>query len=96
MNIKTANKDLLFARASYFAFMRGWGFILPFANLFYVSLGLSRTQIGTIGTLGSVLGLVVSPIVVTEFKKLPRARTLLQLALVLGAMGYLLLGQQSG
>src|SRR5215208_1920114 len=95
MLIKVANKDLFFARAYYFAFMGGWGFILPFTNLFYVSLGLSGTQIGMIGSLSAIVGLIVSPIVVTEIKKLPQARTFLQFSLVLGALGYFLLGQQS-
>jgi MFS transporter, PPP family, 3-phenylpropionic acid transporter len=88
-------KDLLFARAYYFTFMGGWGFVLPFVNLFYVSIGLSGTQIGTVASLSAVVSLVVSPFVVTELKKLPQARMILQLCLVLGAMGYFLLGQQT-
>jgi PPP family 3-phenylpropionic acid transporter len=71
------------------------GFISPFINLFYVSLGLSGKQIGTIGSLTAIVGLVASPIVVTEIRKLPRARTLLQFCLVLGAIGYFVLGRQS-
>lgn len=92
---KMPNQDLFFARAYYFAYMGGWGFILPFINLFYVSLGLSGTQIGTIGSLSAIVGLVVSPIVVTEIKKSSRARAILQLCLLLGAVGYFLLGQQT-
>ena len=95
MTIKALNKDLFFARAYYFTFMGGWGFILPFANLFYVSLGLSGKQIGTIGSLSSIVGLVISPILVTEIKKLSQARSVLQTLLVLGAIGYVLLGQQT-
>jgi len=94
MRLKISNKELFFARAYYFAFMGGWGFILPFANLFYVSLGFSGTQIGTIGSLSAIVGLILSPIVVTEIKKLPQARTILQFSLIFGAMGYFLLGQQ--
>ena len=95
MSIKIPNKDLFFACAFYFAYTGGVGFISPFINLFYVSLGLRGTQIGTIGSLSAIVGLVVSPIVMTEIKKLPQARTILQLSLVFGAMGYFLLGQQS-
>lgn len=91
---KIPNKDLFFARAYYFVYMGGWGFILPFANLFYVSLGFSGTQIGTLGSLSSIVGLIVSPIVVTEIKKLPQARSILQFSLLFGALGYFLLGQQ--
>src|SRR5262245_5707523 len=91
---KTKNRDLFFARAYYLAFMGGWGFILPFINLFYIGLGLSGTQIGTIGSVSSIVGLIVSPIIVTEIKKRPQARGILQASLILGAIGYFLLGQQ--
>ena len=89
------NRDLIFARAYYFAFMGGWGFILPFINLFYISLGLSGTQIGTIGSASAVVGLIVSPIIVSEIKKRPQARGILQVSLILGAICYFLLGQQT-
>jgi PPP family 3-phenylpropionic acid transporter len=94
MSPKLPNRDLLFARAYYFAFMGGWGFILPFINLFYVSLGLSGKQIGTIGSVSATIGLIVSPILVTELKKRPQARGILQASLMLGAIAYFLLGQQ--
>jgi PPP family 3-phenylpropionic acid transporter len=95
MSLKLPSRDLFFARAYYFAFMGGWGFILPFINLFYVSLGLSGTQIGTVGSVSSTVGLIVSPILVTEIKKRPQARGILQASLMLGAVAYFLLGQQS-
>jgi MFS transporter, PPP family, 3-phenylpropionic acid transporter len=92
---KLLNRDLIFARAYYFAFLGGWGFILPFINLFYVSLGLSGTQIGTIGSVSSIVGLLLSPIIVNEVKKRPQARGILQASLMLSAIGYFLLGQQT-
>lgn len=92
---KQFNRDLIFARAYYFAFMGGWGFVLPFINLFYVSLGLSGAQIGTVGSVSAIVGLVVSPIIVSEIKKRPQARGILQGSLMLGAVGYFLLGQQT-
>jgi PPP family 3-phenylpropionic acid transporter len=95
MSLKLPNRDLLFARAYYFAFMGGWGFILPFINLFYVSLGLSGKQIGTIGSVSATVGLIVSPVIVTEIKKRPQARGILQASLMLGAIIYFLLGQQT-
>jgi PPP family 3-phenylpropionic acid transporter len=95
MSLKLPNRDLLFARAYYFAFMGGWGFVLPFINLFYVSLGLSGTQIGTIGSVSATVGLIVSPVIMTEIKKRPQARGILQASLMLGAMAYFLLGQQT-
>ena len=92
---KIKNPDLFFARAYYFAFMGGWGFILPFINLFYVSLGLSGTQVGTIGSVNAVVGLIVSPIIVAEVKKRPQARGILQASLMSGAICYFLIGQQT-
>src|SRR5690349_20881257 len=76
------HRDLIFARAYYFAFMGGWGFVLPFVNLLCISLGLSGTQIGTIGSVNAIVGLIVSPIIVNEIKKRPQARGILQAALL--------------
>ncbi len=95
MLAKQLNHDLIFARAYYFAFMGGWGFILPFVNLFYVSLGLSGAQIGTIGSVSAMVGFIVSPVLVSEIKKRPQARGILQASLMLGAIAYFLLGQQT-
>lgn len=92
---KQLNRDLIFARAYYFAFMGGWGFVLPFINLFYVSLGLTGAQIGAVGSVSAIVGLVVSPIIVSEIKKRPQARGILQASLMLAALGYFLLGQQT-
>jgi MFS transporter, PPP family, 3-phenylpropionic acid transporter len=89
------NRDLIFARAYYFAFMGGWGFVLPFVNLFYVSVGLKGAQIGTIGSISSIVGLIVSPIIVNEIKKRPQARGILQASLMLAAVFYFILGQQT-
>lgn len=92
---KQLNRDLIFARAYYFVVMGGWGFILPFVNLFYISLGLSGKQVGTIGSVSAIVGLIVSPIVVSEIKKRPQARAILQASLMSGAICYFLIGQQS-
>ena len=95
MLIKPLNRDLIFARAYYFAFLGGWGFVLPFINLFYISLGLTGRQIGTISSVSAIVGLLLSPVIVNEVKKRPQARGILQASLALGAIGYFLLGQQT-
>jgi len=88
-------RDLIFARLYYFTFMGGWGFILPFINLFYVDLGLSGKEIGLIASTSSLVGMVAAPVWVSQVKKHPQAQRFLQLALVLGAAGYFMVGQQT-
>ena len=95
MFFRPIHRDIVFARAYYFAFMGGWGFVLPFINLFYIGLGLSGTQIGTIGSVNAIVGLIVSPILVHEVKKRPQARGILQASLMSAAICYFLIGQQS-
>jgi len=92
---KLPPKDLLFARLYYFTFMGGWGFILPFANLFYISLGFSGKQIGFISSTSAIVGMIASPIWVSTVKRQPLAHRILQTAIVLGAIGYFLLGRQT-
>ena len=92
---KIQDRDLFFSRAFYFAFMGGWGFVFPFVNLFYKSLGLSGTQIGAISSTSSVVGLLFAPLIVSEIKKRPCARGLLQASMLLGAVGYFTLGHQT-
>src|SRR5512147_3031135 len=95
LSIKLPAKDLLFARFYYFTFMGGWGFILPFTNLFYVSLGFSGKQIGLISSTSAIVGMIASPIWVSTVKRHPAAQRILQIAIVLGAIGYFLIGRQT-
>ena len=87
-------KDLFFARLYYFAFMGGWGFVLPFMNLFYVSLGLSGKQIGFIASTSALVGMFASPVWVSEVKKHPQSQRLLQIAIIIGAVIYSIIGNQ--
>jgi MFS transporter, PPP family, 3-phenylpropionic acid transporter len=89
------SRDLFFTRVYYFCYMGGWGFVLPFINLFYISLGFSGKQIGVISSVSAVVGMLVSPIWVDYVKKHAQARRLLQIVLILGALGYLMIGLQS-
>src|SRR5258706_3538028 len=92
---KLPPKDLFFARLYYFTFMGGWGFILPFANLFYVSLGFSGKQIGVISSTSAVVGMIASPIWVSTVKRNPLAQRILQTDIILGAIGYYFIGRQT-
>src|SRR6185503_8519059 len=93
--MKLPPRNLLFARVYYFTFMGGWGFVLPFMNLFLVSLGFSGKQVGLISSVNALVGMITSPIWVSEVKKHPRAQWLLQIAILLGAIGYFLIGHQT-
>ena len=74
--------------------MGGWGFVLPFMNLFFVSLGFSGQQIGLIASVSALVGMIASPIWVSEVKKHQHARRFLQAAILFGAIGYFLIGNQ--
>jgi PPP family 3-phenylpropionic acid transporter len=87
-------RNLFFARVYYFTFMGGWGFVLPFMNLFFVSLGLSGQQIGLIASVSALVGMIASPLWVSEVKKHPQAQRILQGAILLGASGFFLIGNQ--
>lgn len=88
-------RDLILARAYYFAYLGGWGFILPFINLFYVGLGLNGKQIGTLSATSSLVGLLLAPVLVSEVKKSARPERYLQWALALGALAYLFIARQT-
>ncbi len=88
-------RDLTLVRAYYFAFMGGWGCILPFMNLFYVSLGLTGKQIGSFASISAVVGLIFAPLWVTQSRKQPNPGRFLQLAVALGALAYLLIANQT-
>jgi PPP family 3-phenylpropionic acid transporter len=95
LSSKLPPKDLLFARLYYFTLMGGWGFILPFVNLFYTSLGFSGKQIGLISSTSAIVGMIASPIWVSTVKRHPSAQRILQIAIVLGAIGYYFIGRQT-
>ena len=95
LSTKLPTRDLLFARLYYFTLQGGWGFILPFMNLFYVSLGFSGKQIGLVTSTSAIVGMIASPIWVSYVKRHPRAQRILQIAIVFGATGYYFLGHQT-
>jgi MFS transporter, PPP family, 3-phenylpropionic acid transporter len=88
-------RDLWLAQLYYFTFMGGWGFLFPFVNLFYVSLGLKGAQIGTIASTAAIVGLISAPIWANEVKKHANPRIFLQIAMLFSATFYILIGQQS-
>ncbi len=92
---KHKHADLFFTRLYYFSFIGGVGFLSPFLNMFYVSLGFSGKQIGSLASTSAIVGLFAAPLIVTEIEKRPQARSFLQVLLVLGALRYFIIGQQT-
>jgi PPP family 3-phenylpropionic acid transporter len=68
---------------------------LPFANIFYTSLGFNGKQIGVISSTSAIVGMIISPLWVSAVKRQPFARQILQIAIVFGAIGYFLIGHQT-
>ncbi len=87
-------RNLWTIRAYYFITIGAGGFTIPFIALFYRQQGLSGTEIGWLGTVQALAGLLAAPIWGRWSDKLNRPRQLLQIALVGSAVFYLLLGQQ--
>jgi hypothetical protein len=77
-------RDLWFARFYYFFWLGGLGFVLPFVNLFYVSLGLKGTEIGIFASTGALVSLAAAPLIVSRIKQQPQPRRYLQLPSVGG------------
>jgi PPP family 3-phenylpropionic acid transporter len=82
-------------RIYYFLFLGGFSFISPFLNLFYQRRGLSGIQIGLLGTVSAVIGLLVAPLWGHWSDRLVHPRRLLQFAFLGASVAYLLLSQQS-
>jgi PPP family 3-phenylpropionic acid transporter len=92
---KPGQRDITLVRGYYFAFMGGWGCILPFMNLFYVSLGLTGKEIGSFASISAIVGLFAAPLWVTQSRKQPNPGRFLQMAVALGALAYLLIANQT-
>jgi PPP family 3-phenylpropionic acid transporter len=71
------------------------GSISPFINLFYVSNHLSGTEIGVLGTISALVGLISAPIWGRWNDTLRRPRLILQITLGANALAYYLLSQQT-
>jgi len=82
-------------RLYYLLWMGAGGFIFPFISLFYAERGLSGTQMGWLGTIGSLVGLVSAPFIGRMSDNLPHPRRILQLCLFSSGILILLLSQQN-
>ena len=91
----TPKRHLYFIRAYYFILIGGGGFLFPFITIFYRRQGLSGTEIGIIGTIQAIAGLIAAPMWGRWSDATGRVRRLLQISFVLTAVSTLLLGRQS-
>jgi PPP family 3-phenylpropionic acid transporter len=87
------NSQLIPLRLYYF-FTGTSGFLIPFLSLFYVERGLTGTQIGWLGTIGSLTALVVAPLWGRWSDRIPHPRGLLQFSILGSAIFFLFLSQQ--
>lgn len=88
-------RDLRAVRGYYFAYVGGAGFIGPFLNLFYTSLGLSGKQIGIFASITGVVAMLIAPFWVSEVRKRSNPRAYVQLGIVCSALAYLLISRQT-
>lgn len=82
-------------RLYYMLYFCGTGSMSPFINLFYVSRGLSGTEIGLLGTISAISGLISAPFWGRLNDNIRRPRRLLQLALAVNSLAYFLLSHQN-
>ena len=61
--VRHMNRNLTFIRLYYLFWLGAGGFIYPFISLFYKQQGLSGTQMGLLGTIGSIIGLISAPLI---------------------------------
>ncbi len=78
----------------YYLFTGTSGFLLPFLSLFYVDRGLSGTQIGWLGTIGSLTALLIAPVWGRWSDRIAHPRGLLRFSILGYAALHLLMSQQ--
>lgn len=88
------NRNLVFIRLYYLFWLGAGGFIYPFISLFYKQQGLSGTQMGLLGTIGSIIGLVSAPLIGRISDNVSNPRRVLQVCLVGSSVLFLILSQQ--
>ena len=75
------NRDLTMMRLYYLVWLGGSGLFSPFFNLYLIQKGLSGTEIGLLGPLGSMVAIIASPTWGRLNDRTGKTRLLLQLGL---------------
>jgi PPP family 3-phenylpropionic acid transporter len=91
----TDEKNLWLIRLYYALYFAGMGSISPFLTLFYVSKGLSGTQIGILNSITALGYFLCAPIWGSYHDRSRRPRMVLQIALVLNTAAMYLISRQS-
>src|SRR5688572_15875226 len=89
------NRNLAFIRLYYLFWLGAGGFIYPFISLFYKEQGLSGTQMGLLGTVGSIIGLISAPLIGRISDNVSNPRRVLQVCLIGSSVLFLILSQQN-
>ena len=87
-------RDLQLIRLYFFVSIGAGGFLIPFLSLFFRRQGLSGTEIGLLGTVQALVGLISAPIAGNMSDRLNRTRSLIQMLLLTTAVMGLLIGRQ--
>lgn len=82
-------------RFYYLLYFGGMGAVSPFINLFYIQNHLSGTEIGLLGTINALVALISAPFLGRWNDNLRQPRLILQLGLVVNAVAYYFLSQQT-
>lgn len=80
-------RDLWLTRGFYLFWFAGLGFITPFLTLYYLSIGLTGTEIGLIGTLSGVVTLLAAPLWTARYTRLKRPARIFQRVVAIYAAG---------
>jgi PPP family 3-phenylpropionic acid transporter len=88
-------RDLRLTRLYYLIFFGGSGFLSPFINLFFIHQGLSGAQVGSIASIFAFVTLLAAPFWTSRSIGWQNPRAALQLFVLLTALSYLFLSQQT-
>lgn len=80
-------RDLWLTRGFYLFWFAGLGFITPFLTLYYLSIGLTGTEIGLIGTLSGLVTLVAAPLWTARYARLKQPAPIFRWVVAIDAMG---------
>lgn len=88
-------RNLWLTRLYYLLYFGAMGTVSPFINLFYIQNHLSGTEIGLLGTISALIGLISAPVWGRWTDTFRKPRLILQITLAANSLAYFLLSQQT-